>query len=290
MALGQVPFGLWPVALGALAALLHLLRSAGGAGTAAWLALFAGAGHFALALSWIVQPFFVDPWRHGWMAPFALVFMAFGLALFWAGAAGLALRSRWPLLALPAGLALADVLRGHVFTGFPWALFGHIPLDTPYEQLGALVGGYGLGALVLAAAALPLAAPRAGTAAVLAALAGGWMWGAAQETAPVGPAPGGIVRLVQPNVEQTLKWDPDEARATFDRLLDLTVQPPRAAPPALAVWPETAVPFLLREGEGAALAMGSLGLLGRRLPAGPGRPGLEQPGPVRPRRHGDPRL
>ncbi len=68
------------------------------------------------------------------------------------------------------------------------------------------------------------------------------------------------MRLVQPNVAQTLKWDPDEARATFDRLLDLTVAPPAAAPPVLAVWPETAVPFLLTEGEGAALAMGSLGL------------------------------
>jgi apolipoprotein N-acyltransferase len=260
IALGQVPFALWPLALVALAALLHLLRRAEGAGAAFWLALFAGAAHFALALSWIVQPFFVDPWRHGWMAPFALALMAFGMALFWAGAAALALRARWPLLALALALPLADLLRGHVLSGFPWALFGHVPLDTPLEQLAALGGGYGMGVLVLAAAALPLAWPRLGSLAVLAGLAGAWLWGEARQDAATGPAPGGIVRLVQPNIAQTLKWDPDEARATFDRLLDLTVQPPGAAPPDLAVWPETAVPFLLREGEGAALAMGSLGL------------------------------
>ncbi|MBP9181886.1 MAG: apolipoprotein N-acyltransferase [Fuscovulum sp.] len=258
--LGQAPFGLWPLALLALAGLLQLIRRAGSVAAGAWVALFAGAAQFALVLSWIVQPFFVDPWRHGWMAPFALVLMAFGMALFWAGAAALALRARWPLMALAVALPLADLLRGHLFTGFPWALFGHIPLGSPLEQLAALVGGYGVGALVVAAAALPLAAPRVGTGLVLAAGVAAFVWGQARQSAPAAAAPGGIVRLVQPNVPQTLKWDPDEARATFDGLLDLTVAPPAGAVPGLAIWPETAVPFLIEEGSGAALAMGSLGL------------------------------
>src|SRR5690606_9501980 len=86
------------------------------------------------------------------------------------------------------------------------------------------------------------------------------VWGHARQGLEAGPPPGGVVRLVQPAVVQSLKWDPDEARATFDGLLDLTVAPPEATPPDLVIWPETAVPFLLTEGEGAALAMGSLGL------------------------------
>lgn len=264
VALGQVPFGFQVLALPALCGLLHLLSHETAAPRAFALALFAGAGHFALALNWIVNPFFVDPWVHGWMAPFAVVLLAFGLGLFWAGAAalaaGLAAPGRLRLLALVAALALADLLRGHVFTGFPWALFGHIPLDTPAEQLAALVGGYGMGALLLALAALPLCWPRAGTAGALAAIVAVLVWGHARQGLEAGPPPGGVVRLVQPAVVQSLKWNPDEARATFDGLLDLTVAPPQATPPDLVIWPETAVPFLLTEGEGAALAMGSLGL------------------------------
>ncbi len=264
VALGQVPFGLQVLALPALCGVLHLLRRAEGAASAFGLALFAGAGHFALSLSWIVQPFFVDPARHGWMAPFALLLMAFGMALFWAGAAALATQLTAPgrgrLLALVATLALADLARGHVFTGFPWALFGHLALDTPVEQLGALVGGYGLGALVLALAALPLAWPRTGTALAVALLAGAILWGQARQSMPVADAPGGIVRLVQPDIQQSLKWDPDEARATFDLLLALSTSPPQGDAPVLAIWPETAVPFLLQEGSGAAAAMGALPL------------------------------
>lgn len=262
--LGQVPFGLWPVALACLSIILWQLAHANGPRAAFWTALFAGAGHFGLALSWIIQPFFVDPWRHGWMAPFALTLMAFGMALFWAAAAALAHRFRWPFVATACLIAAVEMLRSHLLTGFPWALIGHMWLDTQVEQVAALAGAHGLtlGTLLVAAglaAALQWRQAATSIAVVLAAVAAVG-WGTHRLSLEAGPPPGGVVRLVQPNVEQTLKWDPDEARATFDRLLDLTVQPPAAAPPALAIWPETAVPFLLREGEGAALAMGSLGL------------------------------
>ena len=264
VALGQVPFGLQIVALPALCGLLALLSRQESAARACSLALFSGAGHFALALNWIVQPFFVDPWVYGWMAPFAVVLLAFGLALFWAVAAGCVVRwlrpGRWRLMALVCALALADLARGHVFTGFPWALFGHIALDTPAEQVAALVGGYGLGAVILALAALPLAWPKPGTAGALAIIVAALCWGYARQGVVPGPGPGGVVRLVQPAIAQSLKWNPDEARANFDGLLQLTVTPAKEAEPDVAIWPETAVPFLLAEGEGAAAVMGGLGL------------------------------
>jgi apolipoprotein N-acyltransferase len=62
-----------------------------------------GAGYFALTLHWIVEPFMVDAARHGWMAPFALVFFAGGLALFWAAAGWAAVR----LAKAPVARALA---------------------------------------------------------------------------------------------------------------------------------------------------------------------------------------
>ena len=106
MALGQAPLGWWFVTLPALAVLLRVL-AASTARERLWLGWFAGGGYFLLALSWIVNPFFVDAARDGWMAPFALIFMAFGMALFWAGAA-MAGRG---VLGLVTALAMAELAR-----------------------------------------------------------------------------------------------------------------------------------------------------------------------------------
>ena len=91
-ALGQAPVSLpWASLLGlAIAFALHSHSSRPRA--AGWIGWGFGAGYFAASLFWIVEPFFVDPWRHGWMAPFALVGLAGGLAIFWGLAAALA---RW---------------------------------------------------------------------------------------------------------------------------------------------------------------------------------------------------
>ena len=73
-----------PLTLAALA-LLFVLTGQMRDPRALAFALWAfGFGYFAVALRWIVEPFFVDVARHGWMAPFALVLMASGAALFWA--------------------------------------------------------------------------------------------------------------------------------------------------------------------------------------------------------------
>ena len=91
-ALGLAPFNLPLIALAGFAGLAILVAGADSNRMAALAGLAGGTGYFALALHWIVEPFFVDPWRHGWMAPFALVFLAGGLALFWAAAAWVARR------------------------------------------------------------------------------------------------------------------------------------------------------------------------------------------------------
>jgi apolipoprotein N-acyltransferase len=67
MATGQAPLGWWWLSLPALALFLHLLAAAPRG--RAWLAWFGGAGYFAAALAWIVEPFLIAPEIHGWMAP-----------------------------------------------------------------------------------------------------------------------------------------------------------------------------------------------------------------------------
>ena len=244
-AAGQAPLGWWPVTLVALAGVIRLVARMPGPGQAAWAGLIAGAAHFAAAMTWIVEPFLVDPARHAWMIPFAVVFLNAGLGLFWAAAAALSALSRHRALAFATALAGAELARGYVLTGFPWALPGHVWIDTPVAQTAALFGPYGLTlATLLAAAGLASLRPVPSLLAV-ALVAAGWSFGSARLTLQDPPATGVTLRLVQPNAEQKLKWDPDLARDHLDRLLVNTAVPPR---PDLTIWPETALPYLVEDG------------------------------------------
>ena len=241
MASGQAPLGWWFVTLPALALLLRLLAQQT-AVTGAWMGWCAGAGYFAAALNWIVQPFMVDAARDGWMAPFAVTFMAFGLALFWALASWAALRTKAPLLGLIAGLGLAELARGYVLTGFPWALIGHVWIDTPVAQVAAMVGPSGLTLMTLTAAALLAGARPRSVAAAMALGTGLWGFGAWQLGQPTPTEPGVTLRLVQPDAAQDSKWDPAHAQEYFDRLMSATAAPGKVD---MVIWPETALPYLV---------------------------------------------
>lgn len=252
-ALGQEPLGLWPLTLVGLAGGVTLMRQTRDAKAAAGLGWLMGTGYFLMALVWIVQPFLVDPVRYGWMAPFALVFMAGGLALFWGLGFGLA---RWAGggWALLGAFTLAEVVRSYLFTGFPWALIGHVLIDTPLAQLAVFGGAHGLGLVVLLGAlALAWAAQRrwlgAGLAVVVLGL--GWAWGLSRlDRVPPPPSDAPILRLVQPNAPQHLKWNPDFTPLFFRRQIEATAA--AATPrPDLILWPETAVPILLNDAERA---------------------------------------
>lgn len=241
-ALGHAPLYLWPLTLAGLAALTRLVAQAEhGVG---WIGLAGGTGYGAVALSWIVEPFLVEPETYGWMAPFALAFMALGLGLFWAAAAWAARASflRAPAFSFALTLTAAEYLRGHILTGFPWAMPGHVWISTPVAQLGALVGptGLTLGLLLLAAALSSLRWQQAFSAGV--GLAAAWAFGLWTLSQQLPPDRSAVLRLVQPNAEQSLKWDPDQAQVFLDRLLIASAAAPR---PDLVIWPETALPYLL---------------------------------------------
>ena len=261
-AFGLAPFDLWLLGWAGFAALFALIAGAPTARRAAWLGWAGGTAYFAHALHWIVEPFFVDAARHGWMAPFALVLLAGGLALFWALAGWAAARlvpvarPGLRLVALAGFLVLAEVLRATILTGFPWAQPGHILIGAPFLAVSALVGPHGLTALVLGVAAgaahalrqRPLMSPVWAAGVLLAALVAGSF-----PPAPVAEANAPVVRLVQPNAPQHLKWRDDMIPVFFQRGLDLTAAAPLGDGPApdLVVWPETALPVLLERSDNA---------------------------------------
>lgn len=259
-ALGQAPYDQPLFFLAALVAGMVLWRSSSShrfAGAVGWAL---GTGYFAFALLWIVEPFQVDVDRHGWMAPFALLFLSGGLALFWAAAFWAARRvSRHPL-ALAFTWSGAELLRAYVLTGFPWASPAQVLVDGPASRMLAAVGPHGATlCLMLLAAALATQAQgsriwmlRIGQGALV--LAGALALYLPLARVQV-PDTGKTVRLVQPNAAQHLKWRPENAEVFLRRQLELTAAAPGtdAAKPDLIVWPETAIPWRL-ETAGPVLA------------------------------------
>jgi apolipoprotein N-acyltransferase len=259
VATGQAPLGAFWLAIPALAGVFGLLSQAGSAREWFGRMWLAGVGFFAASLFWIIEPFFIEPEIHGWMAPFALVFMAGGMALFWAIAGWIAARlahGRARLLALAVALVALELARGHLFGGFPWAMLGHALIDTPMRAGAAYGGAGGLSLVVVLAALAPVLWRVRGGVAAVSMLAALWLWGGAQTTLP--PDRAQVVRLIQPNAPQAEKWLGDNPRRFFFRQVDQTATP-ADTPPDLVIWPETAVPFLLENpGEGLQIMADAL--------------------------------
>jgi apolipoprotein N-acyltransferase len=242
-AVGQAPLDWWFASLPALGGLyaLILAQHARGIWAGTWAAWLGGAGYFCAALSWIISPFLVEADTYAWMAPFALLLMGFGLALFWGLAAYIGLRAARPALGLAVALGAAELARGYVLTGFPWALLGHIWIDTPVAQWAAVVGPSGLALLSTLLAAAIAAGAIWGRVAGGAGLAALWAFGAWGLMQPMPADTAVTVRLVQPNAAQSLKWDEAQARVFYDRLIAATSAQPT---PDVVIWPETALPYM----------------------------------------------
>ncbi len=256
---GQAPWSLWPVTLLALGALFWWLRDVTSARRAAWLGWAAGAGYVCVSLFWIVEPFLVDLPRHGWMAPFALFFMAAGFGLFWALAfwAGYVVAGRGRHVAATAiTLTLTEMTRGVILTGFPWATIGHVWIGHDVMQLAAWGGAGLLTLLTLLIAAIPAALPRPalGVSAALLLLGIAWGGGAARLASVDLPAFGPAVRVIQPNAAQHLKWDPAYIPTFLNRQLTMTAAP-QENPLALIVWPETSITTRLGQAGSVIAAM-----------------------------------
>jgi len=212
-----------------------------------------GLGHFAVGSYWIVEAFYVPPADYG---PLGVPIVA-GLSVvlgFFPGIAAASARwlvRRWPafggryrrLLLLAITWAIAEWLRGHIFTGYPWNPLAHVwAFATPLLQGAALVGVYGLGALSFLVLAAPLAGWRAMTAALVIVVAAGWAGDSVMQ-ANIGPD-GPKVRIVQPNVPQAIKWQPGRQNEQIRQLVELSRRP-GFDQLAAVVWPETAVPFVV---------------------------------------------
>ncbi|MCZ6720331.1 MAG: apolipoprotein N-acyltransferase, partial [Proteobacteria bacterium] len=230
-----------------------------------------GVGYFLAGLHWIGAALLTDPARYGGIVVPVVLGLSLGLALF-TGLAALAThlcraRGIGRVIAFALAWTIAEWLRGHLLTGFPWNLVATVwVVSDAMMQLTALIGAYGLSLLTALAAALPAEGfapggpvrrllPVAAALVILGAIWGGGLarLGGATESSVEGVG----LRIVQGNVPQTEKWQPGQAEAHFERYLRLSREP-SAAPVTHLVWPETATAFLLDEDEPRRRAIGRL--------------------------------
>ena len=194
-----------------------------------------GFGFFVAGLYWIAAALFVDISQFWWLVPFAVVGFPAVLAIF-TGAALAASYGlcRWlrlggteRVLALVFCWCVAEWLRGHVLTGFPWNLIGYawsgaFPGALAMLQFASLFGIYGLSLLTVLIACLPA---RLGdfsgrrwlslsVAVLLIALPAGWGAYRLSRGHP-GDVPGVTLRLVQPSIPQSFKNDPAQSTRQF---------------------------------------------------------------------------
>lgn len=277
-ALAMAPFNAWPVLFVTLPIAVWLIDGAGagrfgGIIAAALSGWWFGFGYFLAGLYWIGNALLVDAQTFAWLLPIAVLGLPAGLALFMAFGFALA-RLIWTtdasrILALAAALTVSEWLRGHLFTGFPWNALGYA-LTEPLAlaQSAALVGLWGLTFIAVAVFASPVALvdERAATrrswrapAAALVVLVAMGLYGALRlANEPTRTVSGVKLRLMQPNLQQDVKFNYAARQAVMDKYVSLS---DRATGPqsngvrdaTVLIWPESAFPFFLsREADAMA--------------------------------------
>lgn len=238
---------------------------------------FFGFGYFLAGIYWMAFSFFVQAEQFAWMAPFAVMGMPAFLGIF-TGAASLAAvmvwREGWRRIFLLAAIwTIFEYARGHVLTGLPWNLAGQALAGSAIgAQSVAWYGAYGLSLVTVFLAAAPAATLGIGSdrrgaaqalAGVIAMLAGTallFLAGAIRLALPE-PAPDGrtFLRIVQPNIPQREKIDPDMWARNFGRQLALSKGAIPADARLFIIWPENGAPLLSE-------AQTALGVLSEELP------------------------
>jgi apolipoprotein N-acyltransferase len=276
-ALAMAPFNAWPILFLTFPVVVWLIDGAAagkwrGVPAAALSGFCFGFGYFVPGLYWTGYAFFVDAQTFAWLSPFAVLGLPAYLALY--PALGFALaRLLWTrdasrILALAVALTVSEWLRGHLLTGFPWNTYGYA-LSKPLAlaQIASVIGLWGLTFLTVAIFASPavliegksLRRPWVAPAAALAILLALGIFGAVRlSQVPTQMVPHVKLRIMQPNLQQDVKFNYSAKQAVMQKYLALS---DRATGPqstgvrdaSILIWPESAFPFfLMREADAMA--------------------------------------
>lgn len=256
------PFSLFPLAVIAPVGLCALLYKAK-TERSFWLGYFFGIGLFSSGVYWVfisINRFGDVPSILAGLITAALI--AF-LAIFPAASCAYATRyfksntrSQF-VFALPGIWVLFEWVRSWLFTGFPWLIIGYSQTNSPLKGYAPLLSVFGISLVLMVTSGLIFdtwiayrqRAKRtiAINCTIIAAL---WIVGGLTSlipwTTPVGKPL--TVSLVQGNIPQSLKWDPENVALSFSRYRDLSE--PLFGKADLIIWPESALPMAMQDATG----------------------------------------
>src|SRR5262249_25848269 len=159
------------------------------------------------------------------------------------------------ILALAVCLTTTEWLRGHAFTGFPWNAFGYaFTAPLALAQAASVLGLWGLTFIAVAVVASPAtlfdqdAKKRRPllplTLAVLTLAALGSIGAVRLARIPTRLVDGVHLRIMQPNLQQDVRFNYAAKQEVVDRYLSLSARPGLDQVTHL-IWPESPFPFFL---------------------------------------------
>lgn len=254
MPLAFAPLSWFVLAPLSLALLFDLCREAPPR-RAAWLGFLFGCGMMAVGVSWVQVSIHQFGLPNYWFS----IGVTIPFVLFLAGYAALAaycfarLGGRVDLCGAAAFAGIWTVtewLRGWVLTGFPWLYVGYSQVDSTLAGFAPLAGVLGVSfAVALLGASLAVAfrasnarSRGAALGLALAIVVSGALLGRIDFSAAAG-APLRVA-LIQGNISQPIKWQPEEREASLALYRQLS-EPHWGGD--LIVWPETAIPAFPEE-------------------------------------------
>lgn len=256
--LSLAPFSFWPAAIISCCLYMGLLRHCSPR-SAIWRGWLYGLGMFGSGASWV----YVSIHNFGNAGiPLAILLTAGfcgGLALLHALFAWLYVRFLRDLmggmfLGFPVLWVLFEWLRSWLLTGFPWLFIGYSALDNWLDGWIPVIGVFGASLIyAFTASCLYLAYMRRQAQACLmyaimiASLwLVGWQLQQAVWVAPASESPLEI-GLVQANIPQETKWDPQYYQPTLSLYREMT-EPLLGLD--LILWPESAIPNYYQRAQG----------------------------------------
>ncbi len=248
-AYAYAPYFFFPILILAFSFLIKNLNNGINKRQTAGIFFCYGAGTGITSMAWIANALLIDGGQFALFIAPALAGMGIFFGLFWLFPA---LFARWVPAGVRRWLAFAcffvffEWIRSWFLTGFPWNLIGSIWTDYPYVlQFASVFGVYGLSFVTLVAfsspALLPNKKPLYFSLLLMLLITGG---GALRLYQAKNESVFGVhLRLVQPNIAQTLKWNAEKREENISKLLRLSRENNTSI--THVIWPESALPYLI---------------------------------------------